>query len=75
MKHKTEHEGFVRDSTNQALLNTNADAYTRYKERRQLQHDNAQLKEEIDSLKGDVSTIKQMLELLLLRDNNGPSNS
>jgi len=75
MRHKTEHEGFVRDSNNQALLNTNADAYSRYKERRQLQHDNAQLKEEIDSLKGDVSSIKRMLELLLLRDNNGPSNS
>lgn len=75
MKHKTEIEGFVRDSYNQALLNTNVDAYTRYKEKRKSQQDHESLRVEVKSLKDDVDSIKKMLEILIQRETNGTSNS
>lgn len=75
MKHRTEVEGFMRDSSNQALLNTNVDAYSRYKEKRKAQQDHDSLRVEVESLKNDMGSIKKMLEILIQRETNGTSNS
>ena len=71
---KTEIEGFIRDPKNSALINTNAAAYVQYKEKRKQQQDYSTLKNEVDSLKEDLGSIKTMLQILIQRENNGSTN-
>lgn len=71
---KTEIEGFIRDPKNSALINTNATAYVQYKEKRKQHQDYSTLKNEVDSLKEDLGSIKNMLQILIQRENNGSTN-
>lgn len=71
---KTEIEGFVRDPNNSALINTNAAAYVQYKEKRRQHQDYSALRNDVDSLKEDLGSIKNMLQILIQRENNGSTN-
>jgi len=63
------HDSLVRDTSSQAIINTNTGEYFEYlarkaakeAETKQLQ----QQSEEINNLKSDISEIKQMLHLLI----------
>lgn len=57
-----EHDGFIKDTFNGAIVNTNASDLKAYKARK-----NAALamRDELDQVKNDVSEIKQMLIDLL----------
>lgn len=63
------HDSLVRDSSTQAVINTNTTEYEEYINRRNaIEAEKNQLKkqgEEINNLKSDISEIKQMLHLLI----------
>jgi cell division protein FtsB len=63
------HDSLVRDSSTQAVINTNTTEYDEYINRRNaMEAEKNQLKkqgEEINILKSDISEIKQMLSLLI----------
>ena len=71
---KTEDNSFVRDPSTNALINNNADAYKLYIQQRRQQKDKSDLQGQIDSLKSDLGDIKQMLSVLIQRENNGNNN-
>ena len=66
---KTEREGFLRDENNHALINTNVSAYKQYINQRESQNKVRSLESEVDSLKDDISDIKQMLSILIKQNN------
>lgn len=71
---KTEDSDFLRDQTNYALINSNINAYNLYKQQRKQQYDFSNVQQEIDMLKTDISDIKNMLGILIQRENNGSTN-
>lgn len=71
---KTEDSDFLRDQSNYALINNNINAYNLYKQQRKQQSDFNSVQQEIDALKGDMSDIKNMLHILIQRENNGGTN-
>ena len=62
---KTEKEDFLRDTTNQALINTNVNAYKQYVQQRESQKKVIDIEGEVTSLKKDVTDIKEMLMILI----------
>lgn len=61
-------DGFVRDPINQgAVLNTDNTALQAYKQKKAHQKKINSKLDDIDSLKGEVKEIKQMLNILLER--------
>ena len=62
---KTEKEDFLRDTTNQALINTNVNAYKQYVQQRESQKKVMDIEGEVTSLKRDVTDIKEMLMILI----------
>lgn len=71
---KTEDSSFVRDPSSNALINSNVDAYKLYIQQRRQQKDRSDLQGQIDNLKNDLGDIKQMLSVLIQRENNGNNN-
>jgi hypothetical protein len=71
---KTEDASFVRDPSSNALINSNVDAYKMYIQQRKQQKDKSDLQGQIDNLKSDLGDIKQMLSVLIQRENNGNNN-
>jgi hypothetical protein len=69
MKIKTDSEGYLRDEESNALINTDANAFALYKQRRELKKINNSLESEITYLKGEMSEMKQMLALLIKQNN------
>lgn len=63
------HDDLVRDTTSNAIVNTNMSAYAEYVNRRNAVQEEkqtiAQQGAEINNLKSDISEIKQMLTTLL----------
>jgi hypothetical protein len=66
---KTEREDFLRDQTNHALINTNVSAYKQYVQQRESQKKVVGIEHEVDTLKKDVTEIKEMLMILLKQTN------
>lgn len=66
---KTDIDGLVRDSSSGAILNTDNVAFAAYKQRRQSIAEQAQMKDDVAELKGDMQTIKSLLERLLREQN------
>jgi hypothetical protein len=66
---KTEREDFLRDQTNHALINTNVNAYKHYVQQRESQKKVVGIEQEVDTLKKDVTEIKEMLMILLKQTN------
>ena len=66
---KTENDGYLRDDSNHALINTNVNAYKHYVHQRESQKKVRSLESEVDSLKEDISDIKQMLSILIKQNN------
>ena len=62
---KTEVEGFVRDGSTRAILNTDNVAFAAYKQRRHALSEQAKLEEDVAELKSDIHDIKSLLERLL----------
>lgn len=71
---KTEDTSFVRDPSTNALINNNVDAYKLYIQQRRQQKDKDDLQGQINSLKSDIGDIKEMLSVLIQRENNGNNN-
>jgi hypothetical protein len=65
MQIKTDSEEFVRDSSTGALINSNVNNYKLYKQQRESAKTFGNLREEVDSLKNDISDIKSMLSVLI----------
>ena len=55
-------DSLVRDVSSKAIINTNSKEYQNYVEKRNMM---AKQKQEIDSLKKDISEIKEMLATLI----------
>lgn len=66
---KTDVEGFVRDGSSRAILNTDNTGYMAYKQRRKALSENQRLQNEVDSLKDDVRLLKSAIEKLLREQN------
>ena len=66
---KTEKEDFLRDHINNALINTNVNAYKQYVQQRESQKKVVGIEQEVDALKRDVSDIKEMLMILIKQTN------
>jgi len=62
---KTDKEDFLRDTTNNALINTNVNAYKQYVQQRESQKKVMDIESEVTSLKKDVTDIKEMLMILI----------
>lgn len=62
---KTEKEDFLRDQSNHALINTNVNAYKQYVQQRESQRKVMDIEGEVNSLKKDVTDIKEMLMILI----------
>lgn len=58
---KTNIDGYVRDPTNGAILNTNDSEYQSYKTKVNLIIENKELKKRISNLEDDIQMIKEML--------------
>ena len=58
---KTEVEGIFRDSTNKALLNKDESSLVAYKRMKKKNADIDNVKEDVETLKKDVSDIKTLL--------------
>jgi hypothetical protein len=63
------HDDLVRDTSSNAIINTNIAEYEQYLARRKAKLEEKQLiakqAEEINNLKSDISEIKQMLQMLM----------
>jgi len=66
---KTEKGDFLRDTTNHALINTNVNAYKQYIAQRDSQKKVMSVESEVESLKKDVTDIKEMLMILIKQTN------
>ena len=62
---KTENQDYIRDNTNHALINTNVNAYKHYVQQRESQKKVVGIEHEVDTLKKDVTEIKEMLMILI----------
>lgn len=69
MYEKTNVDGFVRDTSSQAILNTDNVAYAAYKQRRRALSENAALRNEVDGIKNELHDIKELLARLLREQN------
>lgn len=69
MMMKTEKDGYLRDDSNHALINTNVSAYKQYVSQRESQNKVSSLESEVDSLKSDITDIKEMLSILIKQNN------
>lgn len=75
MLKKTDDSNFMKDMNNGAVINTNIAAYKMHKLQRESEQSSTSIKNEVDSLKQEMSDIKKMLEILIQRDSNGTNNS
>lgn len=68
------HDGLVRDMSTHAIINTNSMEYENYlKRKNSIQSQSKQIEQntlDINNIKQDIDEIKQMLLLLLKKDNN-----
>lgn len=71
---KTEDNDFNRDQSNFALINTNIEAYKMYRRQRTHGAETTNLQHQVDALKTDIADIKDMLKVLIQRENNGNNN-
>lgn len=75
MLKKTDDSNFMKDMNNGAVINTNIAAYKMHKLQRDSEQSSTSIKNEVESLKQEMSDIKKMLEILIQRDSNGTNNS
>ena len=66
---QTNDANFMRDPTNNAVINTNVTAYTLYKQQRDSVRTIDSMGQEMDHLKSELSEIKQLLGQLIKNDN------
>ena len=66
----TENRGIVRDTNSRALINTDKDAFTMYKAKRDSDKNAKDIVKDVQNLKQDMFEIKQML-YNLIRESNG----
>lgn len=64
---KTDHEDFYKDQNSQAVINTNLEAYTAYKKQRDRLLRADKVFDEVESLKTELSEIKQLLSAILTK--------
>jgi len=59
---ETETVGYVRDTTNMSLINTNKKAYDIYKAQKKIQ---SQKQSEINDLKNELNSLKELLKSVI----------
>lgn len=64
---KTDDDSFIRDISTTAVLNNNTEALSAYKKERERRMKLENVAEEVESLKSDLSQIKDLLNLLVSR--------
>lgn len=62
-------QNLVRDVGSKAILNNNTKELAKYQEQTRILNQNKNVASRVDKLEDDISKIKTMLELLLLKDN------
>lgn len=62
-----EHKNLVRDSNSKAIINKDSEALNKYREERELRLKLSNIANEYDTLKNEVSDMKDMLKTLLER--------
>lgn len=65
MLKKTDDTSFMRDESNQALINTNVAAYKAFKQQRQQVTEFSKLQDDVHTLKSELGDIKQLLGQLI----------
>jgi predicted adenine nucleotide alpha hydrolase (AANH) superfamily ATPase len=60
-----ENPDLVRDMKNQAILNTNVDALSAYKKRRQKEKEVAESLNDINTMKQDINDLKTLMQRIL----------
>jgi len=60
-----ENPDLIRDLTNQAILNTNIDALSAYKKRRQKEKEISDFTTEINTMKQDINELKTLMQRIL----------
>jgi peptidoglycan hydrolase CwlO-like protein len=60
-----ENPDLVRDLGNQAVLNTNVDALTAYKKRREKSKEIDQTNDDINNMKQDINDLKTLMQRIL----------
>jgi hypothetical protein len=68
---KTNLENYKRDVRTNAVLNTDAAAYENYKIKRDASLKQKHLEQQVTDLRNEMTEIKDLLKLLIQRDNNG----
>ena len=71
----TELENFKRDVSTNALINTDVTGYENYKLKRDSILKQRNLEDKVNNLQNEMTEIKDLLKLLIQRDNNGDTNS
>ena len=66
----TEEKHLVRDTNSRAVINTDRNAYTMYKGKREQDKKAGDLVQDVNNLKQDIHEIKQMLHSII-RGSNG----
>lgn len=65
-----DHDDLVRDTKTQAVVSTDLSSLEQYRARRNRQFEMDEKLGEIDNLKAEISEIKDLLHLLVDRENN-----
>lgn len=60
-----ENPDLIRDLTNQAILNTNIDALSAYKKRRQKEKEISDSLNDINTMKQDINELKTLMQRIL----------
>jgi hypothetical protein len=66
---KTDHPGYLKDTSSGAIINNDDDAYRRFQAAREASKKNNELCKRIDAVEGDLKDIKNLLLQIVHRNN------
>jgi hypothetical protein len=66
---KTDHPGYLKDTTSGAIINNDDEAYRRFQAAREASKKNNELCKRIDAVEGDLKDIKNLLLQIVHRNN------
>lgn len=66
---KTDHPGYLKDTSSGAIINNDDEAYRRFQAAREVSKKNNELCKRIDAVEGDLKDIKNLLLQIVHRNN------
>jgi hypothetical protein len=66
---KTDHPGYLKDTSSGAIINNDDEAYRRFQAAREASKKNNELCKRIDAVEGDLKDIKNLLLQIVHRNN------